>query len=115
MLPFFFNQTSATGLYSIEGFRLICDTLDLETRQERSHISAFRRVIDEVENKLFGERIFSFPMRSPFRETMIFADTNSFKNWWKSLQLHCFGLLSAGNTFFSLSIFNCSGYSHFKR
>ncbi|WP_206602580.1 P-aminobenzoate N-oxygenase AurF [Cyanobacterium aponinum] len=105
----FFNQTSATGLYSIEGFRLICDTLDLETRQERSHISAFRRVIDEVENKLFGERIFSFPMRSPFRETMIFADTNSFKNWWKSLQLHCFGLLSAGNTFLACQYLTVRG------
>ncbi|WPF90232.1 P-aminobenzoate N-oxygenase AurF [Cyanobacterium aponinum AL20118] len=105
----FFNQTSATGLYSIEGFRLICDTLDLETRQERSHINAFRRVIDEVENKLFGERIFSFSMRSPFRETMIFADTNSFKNWWKSLQLHCFGLLSAGNTFLACQYLTVRG------
>src|SRR5689334_2367313 len=27
----FFNQTSAAGLYSIEDFRLVCDTLDLES------------------------------------------------------------------------------------
>lgn len=105
----FFNQTSATGLYSMEGFRLICDTLDLETNQERSHINAFQTVIDEVEQKLFGERIFSYPMRSPFRETMIFADTNRFKNWWKALQLYSFGLLSSGNTFLACQYLTVRG------
>lgn len=105
----FFNQTSATGLYSLEGFRLVCDTLDLETAQERSHISAFRTVIDQVEQKLFGQRVFSYPMRSPFRETMIFADTNHFQNWWKAIQLHCFGLLSAENTFLACQYLTVRG------
>jgi hypothetical protein len=71
----FFNQTSATGLYALNDFRLVCDTLDLETSQERSHIHAFQTVIEQVETQLFGQQIFGYPMRSPFRETMIFADT----------------------------------------
>lgn len=105
----FFNQTSATGLYSLEGFRLICDTLDLETRQERSHIHSFRTVIDEVEKTLFGQRVFSYPMRSPFGETMIFSDTNGLKNWWKKIQLHCFGLISAANPFLACQYLTVRG------
>lgn len=95
----FFNQTSATGLYSLQDFRLVCDTLDLETSQERSHIHAFETVIEQVETRLFGQPCFGRPRRSPFNETMIFADTTPFKNWWKGLQLRTFGLLSAGNVF----------------
>jgi len=105
----FFNQTSAAGLYSLEGFRLVCDTLDLETSQERSHINAFRTVIDEVEQKLFGQRVFGYPMRSPFRETMIFADSDRFRSWWKGIQLHCFGLLSAGNSFLACQYLTVRG------
>ncbi|WP_237269584.1 P-aminobenzoate N-oxygenase AurF [Synechocystis sp. CACIAM 05] len=95
----FFNQTSATGLYPLTDFRLVCDTLDLETSQERCHIHAFQTVIDQVESTLFGGNLFGQPRRSPFRETMIFANTNWFKNWWKGLQLQGFGLLSANNAF----------------
>ena len=105
----FFNQTSAAGLYSLEGFRLVCDTLDLETAQERSHINAFRTVIDTVEETLFGQRVFGYPMRSPFRETMIFADSDRFRSWWKGIQLHCFGLLSAGNTFLACQYLTVRG------
>ncbi len=105
----FFNQTSAAGLYSLEGFRLICDTLDLETSQERCHINAFRTVIDEVEEKLFGQRVFSYSMRSLFRETMIFSDTNGFRNWWKGVQLHCFGLISAANPFLACQYLTVRG------
>jgi hypothetical protein len=105
----FFNQTSATGLYSLQDFRLVCDTLDLETSQERSHINAFQTVIDQVETQLFGQQIFGYPMRSPFRETMIFADTNKLKSWWKGVQLHCFGLLSAGNSFLACQYLTVRG------
>ncbi len=105
----FFNQTSATGLYAQEGFRLVCDTLDLETTQERCHINAFRTVIDEVEETLFGKRVFSYPMRSPFTETMIFADTDRLRSWWKGIQLHCFGLLSAGNSFLACQYLTVRG------
>lgn len=105
----FFNQTSATGLYALEGFRLVCDTLDLETSQERSHIAAFRTVIDAVEQELFGEPLFGAPMRSPFRETMIFANTDRFRNFWKSLQLQAFGLLSAGNSFLACQYLTVRG------
>jgi hypothetical protein len=52
-----------------------------------------------VEAALFGQPCFGRPRRSPFKETMIFADTTPFKNWWKGLQLRAFGILSAGNTF----------------
>lgn len=105
----FFNQTSATGLYAHEGFRLICDTLDLETSQERTHIHAFRTVIDQVEQTLFGQRVLSYPMRSPFTETIIFADTDRFRAWWKGMQLRCFGMLSAGNVFLACQYLTVRG------
>lgn len=105
----FFNQTSAAGLFAHEGFRLICDTLDLETSQERCHINAFRTVVDEVEQTLFGQRVFSYPMRSPFAQTMIFADSDRFRTWWKGVQLRCFGLLSAGNTFLACQYLTVRG------
>lgn len=54
----FFNQTSAAGLYAQEDFRLICDTLDLESSQERSHINAFRTIAKQVEQALYEELIF---------------------------------------------------------
>ncbi|MGD1804831.1 P-aminobenzoate N-oxygenase AurF [Dapis sp. BLCC M126] len=105
----FFNQTSAAGLYAQEDFRLVCDTLDLESNQERAHINAFKTVCERVEASLFGRRIFSYPMRSPFSETIIFADTNLLKSWWKKVQLHCFGLLSSGNTFLACQYFTVRG------
>ncbi len=105
----FFNQTSAAGLYAQEDFRLVCDVLDLESAQERSHINAFKIVSSEVEAKLFGKRIFSYPMRGPFAETMVFADTNALKTWWKKIQLQSFGMLSAGNTFLACQYFTVRG------
>ncbi len=105
----FFNQTSAAGLYAQEDFRLICDMLDLESSQERAHINAFKTISKEVELKLFGERIFSYPMRGPYTETMVFADTNFFKTKWKKLQLQAFGLISADNTFLACQYFTVRG------
>lgn len=105
----YFNQTSAAGLYAQEDFRIVCDTLDLESSQERAHINAFKTVANEVEAALFGKRIFSYPMRSPFAETMVFADTNYFKRKWKELQLKAFGLLSADNTFLACQYFTVRG------
>ncbi len=105
----FFNQTSAAGLYAQEDFRLVCDMLDLESAQERAHINAFKTVSNEVEAALFGKRIFSYTMRGPFSETMIFADTNTLKRWWKKLQLQTFGLLSSDNTFLACQYFTVRG------
>ncbi len=105
----FFNQTSAAGLYSREDFRLVCDTLDLESAQERAHINAFKTVSTQVENTLFGKPIFTYPMRGPFTETMVFADSNKFKGWWKKLQLQAFGLISADNTFLACQYFTVRG------
>jgi hypothetical protein len=105
----YFNQTSAAGLYAEDDFRLVCDTLDLESAQERAHINAFQKVSLETEMALFNHRLFSYPMRGPFTETIIFADTNKLKTWWKKLQLQAFGLISADNTFLACQYFTVRG------
>lgn len=105
----FFNQTSAAGLYAEEDFRLVCDTLDLESAQERAHISTFKAIGEATEAALFGERLFTWPMRGPYAETMIFADTGPFRAWWKRLQLRTFGLLSSGNAFIACQYFTIRG------
>ncbi|MFO1404301.1 MAG: hypothetical protein U1E96_06950 [Azonexus sp.] len=94
----FLNHVSAVGLYAIEDFRPVCDNLDLETKQERAHIHAFKTIGEDFEYRLFGRRIFTYPMRHPFTETMIFADTNRFKTWWKGVQLRAFTAM-AGSPF----------------
>ncbi len=104
-----FNQTSAAGLFALEDFRLICDMLDLESAQERAHIYGFRTVIDQVEERLFGGRLFSYAMRGPFHDTMIFADTDRFRSFWKKLQLHAFGLISSDNAFLACQYFTVRG------
>jgi len=95
----FLNQVAAAGLYSLEDFRLICDNLDLETKQERAHINAFKKVGEEVEHTLFGERLFTYPMRSLYDHTMVFPDTNGAKAFWRRLQIQAFTLLSSSNAF----------------
>jgi hypothetical protein len=105
----YFNQTSAAGLYALEDFRLVCDTLDLESAQERAHIHAFRQVSKQVEQSLFGQSIFTYAMRGPFAETMVCADTNALKTWWKQLQLQAFGLISANNAFLACQYFTVRG------
>jgi len=105
----FFNQTSAAGLFGVEDFRPVCDMLDLESSQERAHIAAFKRVAENVEATLFGERIFTYPMRGPYAETMIFQDSGPFKRRWKRLQLETFGLLSSGNAFIACQYFLVRG------
>ncbi len=94
----FLNHVSAVGLYAIEDFRPVCDNLDLETRQERAHIHAFRTISEDFEYRTFGRRIFTYPMRHPFTETMVFADTNRFRTWWKAVQLRAFTAM-AGSPF----------------
>jgi hypothetical protein len=95
----FFNHIASTGLYALEDFRIVCDTLDLETRQERAHIQAFKSIGEAVESELFGERLFTYPMRGPFAETMIFSEPNWGKQFWRKLQLQAYTLLSANNAF----------------
>lgn len=105
----FFNQTSAAGLYGIEDFRLVCDTLDLESAQERAHIAAFKKVSEALELEVFGERVFTYPMRGPYAETMIFQDTTPFKEFWKKLNLYGFSLLSSSNAFVACQYFTVRG------
>jgi hypothetical protein len=95
----YLNQTSAAGLYGIEDFKIVCDTLDLESQQERTHINTFKKVSEEVEKELFGKRIFTYPMKNFATETMIFQDTNKLKEQWKRFQLHSFSQLSSSNAF----------------
>jgi hypothetical protein len=103
------NETSAAGLSTLEDFRLVCDTLDLETSQERAHIHAFKTVGEAVEAALFGERLFTYPMRSMFTDTMIFPDTSRIRTAWRTLQLRAFCLLSAGNAFIGCQYFTVRG------
>ena len=105
----YFNQVSATGLYALEGCRDVCTMLDLESTQERAHISAFRTVGEQVEQALFGRAQFLYPMRSPFSETMIFADATPFQRRWKQLQLKAFGLIAADNAFLACQYFTVRG------
>lgn len=105
----YFNQTAAAGLYGIEDFRTVCETLDFESMQERAHINAFKRVSEEVEIALFGKRIFSFSMRPYYFETMIFQKTNFLKRFWKRLQLQSYGLLSSGNAFIACQYLTVRG------
>ncbi|MCS5710313.1 P-aminobenzoate N-oxygenase AurF [Candidatus Berkiella aquae] len=95
----YFNHIAATGLYSLEDFRIICDTLDLETRQERSHIHAFKTISEDVEWRLFGKRLFTYPMRGPLEQTMVFADRNRFSDFWRKLRLKAYSLISPQNAF----------------
>ncbi len=105
----FFNQTSAAGLFGMEDFRMVCDTLDLESAQERAHINAFKTVGEQFEAKVFGERIFTYPMRTPYADTMVFSQTNAIKSFWRNLQLRSFTLLSSGNAFIGCQYFTVRG------
>ncbi len=105
----YFNQTAAAGLYGIEDFRTVCETLDFESMQERAHINAFKKISEEVEISLFGKRIFSFSMRPYYYETMIFQNTNLLKRFWKRLQLQTYGLLSSGNAFIACQYLTVRG------
>lgn len=105
----FLNQTSAAGLYSMEDFRLVCDTLDLESMQERGHINAFKVISEQVEEKLFGRRLFTYPMKNYATETMIFQNTNRVKEFWKWMQLNAFNLLSSNNAFIACQYFTVRG------
>ena len=105
----FYNQTSAAGLYGMNDFRQVCDMLDLESAQERAHINAFFRVSEQVEEALFGQRMFSFNMRHPYAQTMIFPKSNWLLNKWKQFQLGSFALLSSGRAFIASQYFTVRG------
>ncbi len=88
----YFNQIAAAGLYGAEDFRLVCDTLDLESRQERAHVAAFKSIGEAVERSLFGERLFTYAMRGPLGDTMVFSDTSRLKSAWRSVQLGAYSV-----------------------
>jgi hypothetical protein len=105
----FFNQTSAASLYGIEDFRVVCDTLDLESAQERGHIHAFKTVSEKFEQEVFGERVFTYPMRTPFEKTMLYSDLNAFQQWWRKWQLRTFTMISSNSAFIGCQYFTVRG------
>lgn len=105
----FFNQTSAAGLYSLEDFRLVCDTLDLESAQERAHINVFKKVGEDFEQAVFGERLFTYAMRGPFVDTMIHHNAHRVKRFWRWVQLHAYASLSSNNAFIGCQYFAVRG------
>jgi hypothetical protein len=105
----FFNQTSAAALYGMEDFRVVCDTLDLESAQERAHINVFKTVSEQFEFENFGERIFTYPMRTPFEKTMLYSDLNAFKQWWRKWQLRSFTMISSNSPFIGCQYFTVRG------
>jgi len=105
----FFNQTSAAALYGIEDFRVVCDTLDLESAQERAHINAFKTVSEKFEQDVFGERIFTYPMRTPFEKTMLYSDLNSIQRYIRKWQLRFFTMISSNSPFVGCQYFTVRG------
>ena len=105
----FFNQVSAAGLYGLEDFRLVCDTLDFESMQERAHIDAFKKVTEQFEKKVFGERIFTYPMRPYYAETMIFQKTNWIKKLIKRAQLQGYTFLASSCPFIACQYLTVRG------
>lgn len=105
----FFNQVSGAALYGLQDFRVVCDTLDLESAQERAHINAFQTINEQFEIATFGERIFSYPMRGPFVKTMLYSDLNPFEEYWRQWQLKFYSMISSGNAFIGSQYFMVRG------
>lgn len=105
----FYNQTAAAGLYSYEDFRVVCDTLDLESAQERAHIATFKKVSEDFEASVFGKRLFTYPMRTPYVKTMVFSDLNRIQQYWRTLQLKYYSVLSSQNAFIGCQYFTVRG------
>jgi hypothetical protein len=105
----FFNQTSAAALYGVEDFRVVCDTLDLESAQERAHINAFKVISESVESELFGQRIFTYPMRTPFVKTMLFSDLGKIRQWLRTWQLRTYSMISSNSPFIGCQYFTVRG------
>jgi hypothetical protein len=105
----YLNQAAAAGFYSFEDFRIVCDNLDLESGQERAHINAFKKISEEMEYSVFGERVFTYPMRPYYVETMIFQNTNRVKEFYRRLQVQAYSLLSTGNAFLGCQYFTVRG------
>ncbi len=105
----FFNQTSAAALYGCEDFRIVCDTLDLESAQERAHINAFKTVSEDFEYQMFGRRVFTYPMRSPFVKTMMHSDLGLLRQELRKWQLRIYSVISANSPFIGCQYFTVRG------
>lgn len=105
----YYNQLSAASLYSIDEFKIVCDTLDMESAQERTHIQAFKKVSEDFEAKFFGKRIFTFPMRTPFVKTMLYSDLGNIRSWLRKIQLQSYGLFLSNSPFIGCQYFTVRG------
>ncbi|NQY99313.1 MAG: P-aminobenzoate N-oxygenase AurF [Bdellovibrionales bacterium] len=101
----YFNQASAASLFSVPDFRSVCDTLDLESSQERAHISAFTKVGRQTEKVLFGGPIFCYPLRTPFEKTMVHSDLGSIRQWIRKWQLKVYPVLSSDSPYIGAQYF----------
>jgi hypothetical protein len=109
MATIYLNQCAAAGIYLVDDFRVVCDNLDFESSQERAHIDAFSRVSSAVESEVFGERIFSRPLRPYYSETMVYQNTSRLKAAYKRLQIQAFALLSSGSPYLGCQYFTVRG------
>jgi hypothetical protein len=109
MATIYLNQCAAAGIYVVDDFRVVCDNLDFESSQERAHIDAFSKVSSAVESEVFGERIFSRPLRPYYLETMVYQKTNRLKASYKRLQIQAFSLLASGSPYLGCQYFTVRG------
>ena len=105
----YLNQAAGAGLYSVEDFRVVCDGLDLESSQERAHIAAFKKISEDIEYEVFGERMFTYPMRAYDVDTMIFSNSNKVKEYWRRMQIRAYSVMSTGNAFLGCQYFTVRG------
>ncbi|MBC7661416.1 MAG: P-aminobenzoate N-oxygenase AurF [Chitinophagaceae bacterium] len=105
----YLNQAAGAGLYSVEDFRVVCDGLDLESAQERAHIACFKKISEDIEAEVFGERMFTYPMRAYHVDTMIFHNSNRVKEYWRRLQIQAYSVMSTGNAFLGCQYFTVRG------
>ena len=105
----YFNQASAAALYGLEDFRIVCDTLDLESAQERAHVNAFKKISETFEFEKFKQRLFTYPMRGPFVKTMLFSDLSSIQQTIRKWQLRFYSGLSSNSPFIGCHYFTVRG------
>ena len=105
----FFNQTSAAGLYGSKIFASFAIPLILN-QLKNGHISMpLKSSAKQFEDKVFGERLFTYPMRGPYVETIIFRNAGKISQFWRWLQLNAFTLLSSQNAFIACQYFTVRG------
>ena len=58
---------------------------------------------------MFGERIFTYPMRTPFVKTMLYSDLSKIQQWLRTWQLRTYSMISANSPFIGCQYFTVRG------